>query len=505
MIKMTTRFTLPRFFLIVAVLCGSFACAENKPPNFLILIGDDMGVETIPCYPVGSAPAKTPHISELCANGMRFDNFWSQPVCSPTRATILTGQFGFRNGVGTPANGPSIDYPIPELPAGSAEEARDPDLPPGAGGPGMGGGMGGGMGANSVPEEDRDDPLNQRPSISKDAYGLPAALGADESLDYQSVALGKWHLASETNGGLEHPMIVGFDNYIGNFNGGAVESYFAWSKVVDGEITDGQTGYATTETVNDALSWLAESDADKPWLMWVAFNAPHSPYAPPPAELLSEETAAALEGAEGHQVFTAMIEAMDTEIGRLLSEIPEEELANTYVIFLGDNGSPGAMATPPFPGDRAKGQVYQGGVNVPLVITGPGVESGVSTDALANSVDLFATLLDLAGTADDARLDEVVIDGVSLAPVLTDPSADVRSFAYADVFGPQQGQIVNRKAIRDERYKIIRDLRNETEEFYDLSVDPFEQNDLLQGELDDDAQRGYDSLEAQLEELLSSR
>jgi len=163
------------------------------------------------------------------------------------------------------------------------------------------------------------------------------------------------------------------------------------------------------------------------------------------------------------------------------------------------------MATAPFSRDRVKGKVHQGGVNVPFIVTGPGIERGTTTQALANTVDLYSTLLDLAGVGEDPKLESVTIDGISLAPVLRDPMAEVRSFAYADVFGPQQGQIVNRKAIRDERYKIIRDLRNETEEFYDLSVDPFEQNDLLQGELDVDAQRGYDSLEAQLEELLSSR
>jgi arylsulfatase A-like enzyme len=356
--------------------------------------------------------------------------------------------------------------------------------------------------ANSVPPEDEDDPLNQRPGIRKSAYGLPAALAADKTLGYQSAALGKWHMATGENGGLNHPQIVGFDHYAGGYDGGGVESYFAWSKVIDGEITDGQTGYATTDTVNDALSWLEQRDPERPWLVWVAFNAPHSPYEPPPADLLSDETAAALEGAERHTIYSAMIEAMDTEIGRLLDEIPEEELANTYVVFLGDNGTPGGMATAPFSRDRVKGKVYQGGVNVPLVIAGPGVQSGASTKALANSVDLFATLLDLAGTADDEKLDEIVIDGVSLAPVLNESSAEVRSFAYADVFGPQQGQIVNRRAIRDKRYKIVRDLRDETEEFYDLSVDPYEQKDLLAGELDDDARRAYDSLAAKLRELV---
>ncbi|MGI9204777.1 MAG: sulfatase-like hydrolase/transferase, partial [Woeseiaceae bacterium] len=111
--------------LLTVTLFGSLAnCAENEaaPPNFLILIGDDMGVETLSCYGIGNQTARTPTLDDICDSGVRFDNFWSQPVCSPTRATILSGQFGFRNGVGTPATGPDIEYPVPEMPAGAPEE-----------------------------------------------------------------------------------------------------------------------------------------------------------------------------------------------------------------------------------------------------------------------------------------------------------------------------------------------------------------------------------------------
>jgi len=496
--------------------CSGESAEAERPPNFLILIGDDMGVETVGCYGVGSAPASTPQIDQLCDDGMRFDNFWSQPVCSPTRATILTGQFGFRNGVGTPATGPDMGHAIPDMPDGAPSEfggngfvGRD-GAAGGMGAGGMGaGGMGMGVVSTGIKRPGYVEPPNERPSISKDAYGLPAALSADESRGYQTAAMGKWHLANDENGALEHTANVGFDHYSGNYNGGAVESYFAWSKVIDGEVTDGQTGYATTETVNDALTWLDNNDPDQPWLLWIAFNAPHSPYGVPPAELLSEATAAKLvdadEDEDGHTIFAAMIEAMDTEIGRLLGSIDPEELDNTYVIFLGDNGTPNRMATPPFPGDRAKGSVYQGGVNVPFVVTGPGINKGDISKSLANSVDLYATILDLAGVGDDPKLAEVTLDAVSLAPVFADPATQVRAYAYADVFGPQQGDIANRRAIRDERFKLIFDLQQDTVEFYDLSVDPYEQVDLLQDALSDDAQASYDGLNAQLEELLASR
>jgi arylsulfatase A-like enzyme len=200
-----------------------------------------------------------------------------------------------------------------------------------------------------------------------------------------------------------------------------------------------------------------------------------------------------------------MIEAMDTEIGRLLASMDTDELANTYVIFLGDNGTPSPNATAPFTSDRAKGTVYQGGVNVPFVVTGPGIDSGVVTQALANSVDLYTTILELAGTSTNEKLDGVKLDSVSLAPVLEDHSVQVRNFAYVDAFGPQQNQITNVRAIRDDQFKIVMDLQNNTTELYDLQVDPYETEDLLQETLEEETEVRYYALLAQLEELLASK
>ena len=494
----------------VTLLLAGLANAGDEtsnPPNFLLLIGDDMGVETVGCYDVGSAPAKTPQIDQLCDNGMRFDNFWSQAVCSPTRATILTGQYGFRNGVGTPVNGTGgLDFIVPEKPAGSPTET----------GPGRRGGGGnrpeGRRGRDIVdnPNAKREgytEPANARPSISIDAYTLPIALQADIALGYETAAFGKWHLSNEANGLLEHPGNAGFKHYSGNISSG-IESYYAWSKVMDGEITAGQAGYATSAVVDDTINWINGRDENKPWLAWVAFNAPHSPFGAPPDNLLSDETAAALASLEITEdtppFYRAMIEAMDTEIGRLLAAIDPAELANTYVIFIGDNGTPNEAVTPPYIHGRVKGSVYQGGINVPFVVAGPNIENGVVTQALANSVDLYTTILDLAGVGSNANLDQIKLDAVSLTPVLVDHSVQTRNFAYADVFGPQGGEIANRKAIRDDQYKLVLDLQNDTAEFYDLWLDPYETVDLLQETLDEEQDVRYTALVARLEEVLAS-
>lgn len=501
------------FSILLCFSSAAFSAEDgvSKAPNFIILIGDDMAVETVGCYGVGSAPAKTPRIDQLCDDGLRFDNFWSQPVCSPTRATILTGQFGFRNGVGTPATGdPSNEFKVPEKPASSPIEVG------GRGGGGGGGGAGGAGGrgrgnndaAPGVQREGYTPPPNERPSISIDSYGLPTALRADTSLGYETAAFGKWHLSSAENGNLEHTSNIGFQHYSGTYPS-AVESFFAWSKVIDGEITDGKTGYSTTDVVDDAIEWIGARGDEKPWLAWVAFNAPHTPHGAPPAALLSEETAATLSTLDinenVHPFYAAMIEAMDTEINRLLASIDEDELANTYIIFMGDNGTPTSAATAPFTSGRVKGTVYQGGVNVPFVVVGPGIDAGKTTQALANSVDIFMTILELAGTGANDELDAVTIDSVSLAPVLADPSAKVRDFAYADAFGPTRTGMRDERAIRDEQFKVVINLQENTTELYDLQVDPYETRDLLQEDLTEETEVRYYALLAQLDELLASK
>ena len=133
------------------------------------------------------------------------------------------------------------------------------------------------------------------------------------------------------------------------------------------------------------------------------------------------------------------------------------------------------------------------------------MEQGKTTQALANSVDIFATILDLAGTGANERLDEVTLDSVSLAPVFADHSVKVRDYAYVDNFGPTRTRIVNRRAIRDDQFKVIVDLQLNTTELYDLSVDPYETKDLLQETLAEETEVRYYALLAQLEELLASK
>ncbi len=411
---------------------GSLAAA----PNYIVMIGDDMGVETLNCYGVGTSTAHTPNLDRLCDQGIRFDNFWSQPVCSPTRATLLTGQYGFKNGVGSPASW-------------------------------------------SIASAASNRPTS--PGLADDAYTLMHALG---SADYQTAAVGKWHLASGSNGGLQHPQNAGFDHYAGNLEGGRVESFYQWLKVVDGSDPVDTSGYVTTDTVDDALAWYSKVDQAQPWLLWVAFNAPHLPFHMPPVELLSS-AARDLDpdkvAEDEHAYFNAMLEAMDTEIGRLLEGVGEEALADTYIIFMGDNGTPDETARAPFEPFRAKATLYQGGINVPLMIAGPDIDEGKVSASLANSVDLFATILDLSDISlPEAAPSDAAMHSVSLEPIIFgDSSAEVRDFAYADMFGRLRGAQVNYRTLRNQTHKLLQNLMTGEDALYNLDEDPYENNNLL--------------------------
>lgn len=187
----------PAIVLLPALVLSG---ALNAAPNILLLIGDDMGVETLASYGVGENPPTTAALDELARQGVRFTNFWSQPICSPTRATLLTGRHGFRTGIGRPtSHGP----PMPEPPA-------KPEWAPYE---------------RPIMVRDADEmPLYLLP----EEFSLPMALKADADLGYATAAIGKWHLADIPNGWIDHPNLVGFDHFSGLIEG-ETHSYFAWN------------------------------------------------------------------------------------------------------------------------------------------------------------------------------------------------------------------------------------------------------------------------------------
>jgi arylsulfatase A-like enzyme len=420
-------------------------------PNVLLLIADDLGVDNVGAYAEHPEPARTPVIDQLAAQGLLFRNAWSNQTCSPSRSTLLTGRYTFRTGVGRALTYATTDFEL-------------------------------GLDEDTLPQ---------------------ALLGGG----YRTAAVGKWHLAAQGISGPQHPLLLGFEHHRGPMdnlpgpNGGS--DYWDYAKAVDGVITQSTT-YATTDQVDDALALIA-SFGSAPWFLWLAFSAPHSPYHAPPAALHTYDLPTEVTGNVPVHM-KAMAEAMDTEIGRLLASIPPGVLADTIVIFLADNGTTGVSTTPPFDPDHAKASLYEGGVNVPLIVAGPGVVAGEECAALVNLTDVVATVAELAGVASPSAE-----DAVSLVPYFSDPDrSPVRTWVYSQRFAPVGFLSVytaDRRTARNVRFKLLVNFDASAQptasELFDLSADPFETTDLLQGALTPFQQAAHDQLVLKMQGLQS--
>lgn len=477
------------------VASTSTTASTAKNPNILLMIGDDMGNESLSCFEIGKNTADTPTLDQLCKEGVRFDNFWSQPICTPTRATLITGRYGFRTGVGRPTGDRDAMGYFPEPPPKPESAPYEPPRGAGRAGGGMGGMGMGGMGGRGA-----DTPSDY--GILTSELTLPKIINENTAAGYSTAAIGKWHIADTRNGWEKHPGLVGFDHFSGLIRG-FPDSFFTWNKVVNGEWS-GATGYTPNDKASDAIAWIQQQQ-DNPWFMWFAFNLPHTPLHLPPADVLNSDFSSIDPEADPLEdplpYFRAMLESMDTQIAKVLNSLSEEQRANTYVIFMGDNGSGRNTVTEPFRASAAKGTIYQGGINVPLIVSGPGVKHGVSK-ALVNSTDLFSTILELTGVDVESSLPQnLAIDSTSIVPYLQDPSAEsIREFVYADVFaGNFAGVEEANFAMRNQRYKLLRHQGNY--EFYDLQNDPYESVNLLKRDLTEQEQEQHDRLNEELTRL----
>ncbi|WP_136659395.1 sulfatase-like hydrolase/transferase [Nitratireductor sp. XY-223] len=414
-------------------------------PNILLIIADDMGLDASPCYDVGAWKPAMPNLERLCREGLVFDNFYAAPMCSPTRATIMTGRYGFRTGVG------------------SAVGRRSDN------------------------------------ALSPSETTLFQFLDAYADDPYAHGVVGKWHLSNDTNGGSDHPRRAGVGYYAGVIEG-TLDDYYDWPRTENGS-TEQVNSYVTTAMTDDAITWIAAQEG-RPWFLWLAYVAPHLPLHVPPQEL---HTVAGLTGQEQDiqaralDYYFAALEAMDSEMGRLLDSLPNAVRDDTVVFFIGDNGTPNRTVQPPFERRRAKASLYEGGTHVPLIVAGKGVtRQGKREAALVNSTDLFATIAQLAGIDVPAAPDSPE-DSISFAPLLTESGAGGRRYVYTELFGEMPGARRNKRpsrngwAIRDDRWKYLH-LDEQGDAFYDLASDPFEQDNLLNGGLSGEEKAAYERL-----------
>lgn len=420
------------FLLCILLLCVS-AAAQTRP-NTLFIVADDVGVDAIACYGLGAAPPPTPNIDALAARGVRFANAQSCPLCSPTRASALTGRHGFRTGIGTA------------------------------------------LGANN-------------PGLAPSEVLLPELLNP---VGVRTALIGKWHLGDDQ--GALTPTVEGFAEFTGSMQG-ALPNYSRWPKVSNGQ-TSVETAYATTDLVDETLAFVARQSG--PWCALLTFQAAHTPLHEPPAHLHTQNLAGLDPSTSPIPFFKAMVQAMDTEIGRLLANIPAATLARTNIVFLGDNGSARQTVSAPFDPTRAKGTIYQGGVHVPLIVAGPSVGGAPRVEpALAHAVDLFATLAALQGVDARAAVPATTpLDSVDLRPVLAAAGQTARAYSYTQGFAGStaMSQPGDTESMRNARFKLLRFRQaggGVREEFYDLASDPFENAELLAQPLSASAALAY--------------
>ena len=284
---------------------------------------------------------------------------------------------------------------------------------------------------------------------------------------YANAVVGKWHIAR--NNDFDHPEQLGVQYFAGNL-AGTFNDYTDWILTVNGNQSV-STEYITSKYVDLSLDWIDQQD--QPWFLWMAMTAPHEPFHLPPAHLHNRN----LSGSEADiasnplDYYQAMIEAMDTEIGRLLEGLDQETRENTTIIFMGDNGTPRRVIQAPYINAQGKGSLYQGGVNVPLFVSGAGVNRiGERDESLVGVTDLFATISEIAGIDS-----EMPVDSTSFAGLFKSEGAGNRDFLYADAVDED----INSWAVRNDQYKLIADELGQME-LYDLQLDPFENDDLVQ-------------------------
>ncbi|MCB9662627.1 MAG: sulfatase-like hydrolase/transferase [Alphaproteobacteria bacterium] len=281
------------------------------------------------------------------------------------------------------------------------------------------------------------------------------------------------------------PSRQGFDTHIGSIGNlqndhsvdGQPQNYYDWERWWTARSSAPLRTYATTDEVDDALRLVRTMP--EPFFLQVSFHASHYPWQPPPAELTHDGNDGS--GGKEAQRYRAIVDALDHEMGRLLDGLPTAIADDTIVIYLSDNGSDPRAMMAAYKGHASKGFVSELGVRVPLVVAGPGVDGGGRWDhSLVHAVDLFATVLDLAGVPRAVGDD---LDSVSFAPRLRDPSARrgprrrVAEQFQPNGDGPYK---VERIMIRDDRYKLVRDDATGVDQLFLLDGSLLEGDDLLE-------------------------
>ena len=421
----------PKQNLIAVALTGALALlgaiapanADDSKPNILLIIADDLGWKDVGYH---GSDIKTPNIDALAAGGAKLEQFYAQPLCTPTRACLMTGRYPLRYGLQTAVIPAAYTYGLPT-----------------------------------------------------DEWLLPQSL---KEAGYKTAIVGKWHLG---HGDQEFwPRQRGFDHQYGPLIGEI--DYFThkehdtvdWyrdNKVVVEE------GYSTTLLGNDAVKLINAHDPATPLYLYLAFNAAHTPYQATPEYLDRYKHIAD----PSRRAYAGSITAMDDQIGRVLAALDQKKMRdNTLIIFMSDNGGTRSakfagsitdMAKVVLPCDNGpyregKGELYEGGTRVIAFANWPGhIKAGSTVNGMMHVADLYPTLAKLAG-ASTAKCKP--LDGVDVWQTISEGAASPRTEIVYNVEPFRAG-------IRQGDWKLVwRTLLPATVELFNIAKDPSEKNNL---------------------------
>jgi arylsulfatase A-like enzyme len=401
---------------------SSAAGAASEKPNIVYIVADDLGWKDVGYH---GSDIKTPNIDKLAAGGVKLEQFYAQPMCTPTRAALMTGRYPFRYGLQTAV-----------IPSGGTY------------------------------------------GLPTDEYLLPQAL-ADAG--YRTAIVGKWHLGHADQ--KFWPKQRGFDYQYGPLIGEIdyftheVEGTVDWYR--DNQVVK-EAGYSTQLLGDDAVKLIGAHDTAKPLFLYLAFNAPHTPYQAP-VEYLDRYKKIT---DPSRRAYAGSITAMDDQVGRVLAALDKHKMrANTLVVFQSDNGGTrnamfaGAIADMgkvKIPCDNGpyregKGELYEGGTRVVALVNWPGhVESG-TTNEILHVVDMYPTLAKLVGASTSQAK---VFDGLDVWSTLSEGKPSPRTEVVYNIEPMRAG-------VRQGDWKLVwHTMLPAKAELYNIKDDPSEKHDV---------------------------
>ena len=441
--------------LLLAIVSAGAAPADPRPakPNIVFFLADDLGQRDLGCY--GSTFYETPNLDRLAREGAKFTAAYAAcPVCSPTRASILTGQWPQRTGI--------TDY----------------------------------IGAPTRPGQwNRNTKLLPAPCADRLATDSPTLAKAMKGAGYATFFAGKWHLGPEGH----WPENQGFDINMGGIDkGGPYGGKKYFSPYGNPRLPDGPDGEHLPDRLATETAKFIETNKDRPFFAYYSFYDVHTPlmargdlrkkYAEKKqrldlAEKWGREGERDVRLTQDHVVYAAMVEAMDLAVGKVLAKLDELGLLdNTLVIFTSDNGglsTSEGWPTSNLPLRGGKGWLYEGGIREPLLIRWPAVaKAGLIVTTPVSSPDFFPTLLEAAGANPPP---DQTLDGMSLVPLLKGNTLPDRAiFWHYPHYGNQGG--APGAAIRRGDWKLIEWAEDNRAELFNITQDQGETDNLANKE-----------------------